>query len=225
MTGNIVQATRPRLTAVFLVLSGIFFTLFPVIRPFFDESSSDAAAGFASAGWILGHACGMAGFILLGLGFLGTYLHLQQTSAERRGFLALVLCWIGAGLTLPFFGAESFGLQVIGQAAQAQGQTQSGLEILRMANQVRFGPGLGFIGAGLLLVAAAAILLATAVWKSGLRPRWGGIPLAVGLVVYMPQLQGAPVFQPIRILVALIILAGCVLTSLAILREGKPVRS
>jgi hypothetical protein len=217
MTRNATLATRGRLTAVFLVLAGIFFTLFPVIRPFFDESTIGAAAGFGSAAWILAHASGMAGFILLALGFLGAYLHLQPTSVERRSFLALLLYWVGAGLTLPFFGAESFGLQVIGQTAQAQGS----MDILHMANQVRFGPGLGFIGVGLLLVAAAAILLATAVWKSGLKPRWGGIPLAVGLVVYMPQLQGAPIFQPLRIVVALIILAGCALIARGILRESS----
>jgi hypothetical protein len=220
MTRSAVQTTRSRLTAVFLVLAGIFFTLFPLIRPFFDESTIQAAAGFSSAGWILAHASGMAGFILLALGFLGSYLHLQQTGVERRGFLALLLCWVGAGLTLPFFGAEAFGLQVIGQTAQAQGS----MDILRMANQVRFGPGLGFIGVGLLLVAAATILLATAVWKSGMRPRWGGIPLAVGFVAYLPQLQGAPFFQPIRIVVALIILAGCALIARGILRQGSAFR-
>jgi hypothetical protein len=198
---------RNRFTAVVLVLSGLFFLLFPLIRPFFDESSIHAAAGFSSARWILAHASGMLGFIMLALGFLGVYLHLQRTNVDRRSFIALVLCWVGVGLTLPFFGAESFGLQVIGRTAQAQGS----MEILSMANQVRFGPGLGFIGVGLLLVAAAAIVLATAVWKSSLKPRWGGIPLAVGLGVYIPQLQGAPFFQPIRIVVALIILAGCVL--------------
>jgi hypothetical protein len=219
MTRDALQATRSRLTAAFLVLCGIFFTLFPVIRPFFDESTIRAAAGFSSAGWILAHACGMAGFILLALGFLGVHLHLQSTSAERRGFLALLLCWVGAGLTLPFFGAETFGLRVIGQTAQAQ----DSMDILRMANQVRFGPGLGFIGVGLLLVAAATILLATAVWKSGMKPRWGGIPLAVGFVVYLPQLQGAPFFQPIRIVVALIILAGCVLIASGVLSEGYTV--
>ncbi len=209
--------TRNRFTAVVFVLAGLFFVLFPLIRPFFDESAIGAAAGFSSARWLLAHASGMLGFILLALGFLGVCLRLQRTNVERRSFLALVLCWIGAGLTLPFYGAESFGLQVIGRTAQAQGS----MDILAMANQVRFGPGLGFIGAGLLLVAAASIVLATAVWKSGLKPRWGGIPLAIGLGVYLPQLQGAPVFQPIRIVVALIILAGCALIARGLLGKDR----
>jgi len=191
------------------VLAGIFFVLFPVLRPFFDEAPLSAADGFRSAAWVLAHACGMAGFILLALGTLGAYLRLQATPAERLGFLALLLCWAGAGLTLPFFGAEAFGLQVIGEAALRQ----NSLEVLGMVNQVRFGPGLAFIGAGLLLVAAAMILLAVAVWKAGLKPRWGGLPLALGFLVYMPQLQGSPAFQPVRIVVALIIAAGCALVA------------
>ncbi len=104
--------TRNRLTAVFLVLAGVFFILFPLIRPFFDESTIRAAAGFSSARWILAHASGMAGFILPALGF----------------------------------------------------------------------------------------------------------------VVYIPQLQGAPFFQPIRIVVGLVILAGCVLISQGILSKANEVR-
>jgi len=215
-----VQTARGRLSAILLILAGVFFILFPVIRPFFDETAASAAGGFASARWVLAHVCGMAGFILLALGFLGAYLRLQQTGVERRSFLALLLCWIGVGLTLPFFGAEAFGLQVIGKAALGQ----SGTEFLQQVSQVRGGPGLWLIGAGLLLAAAAAIILATAIWKAGLKPRWGGLPLALGFVVYIPQLQGAPVFQPIRIVVALIITAGCVLVALGILSQGRAVR-
>ena len=129
-------------------------------------------------------------------------------------------CRIGVGLTLPFFGAEAFGLQVIGKAALSRG----GTEFLQQVSQVRMGPGLWLIGVGLLLVAAATILLASAVWKAGLKPRWAGLPLALGFVVYIPQLQGAPVFQPIRIVVALLITAGCVLVALGMLSRDHAVR-
>lgn len=33
----------------------------------------------------------------------------------RRAIQALVLSWIGIGLTLPYYGAETFGLHAIGQ--------------------------------------------------------------------------------------------------------------
>jgi hypothetical protein len=164
-----------------------------------------AAARFASARWVVGHALGMGGFILLSLGILGVYLLLRSTRVERRTFAVLVLVWFGSGLTLPFFGAEAFGLQVIGRTAFTQNSTH----LLSLVNLIRFGPGLLFIGAGLLMIAVAAIVLATAVWKSGILPKWSGLPLAVGLGVYIPQLQGAPYFQPIRIVVGLLIAAGC----------------
>jgi hypothetical protein len=197
---------RIRLAAVSLVLSGVFFVLFPVVRPFFDESSLRGAEQFASARWVLAHALGMGGFILLALAFLGVYIRLQETGAERRAFRALVLSWIGAGLTLPFFGAEAFSLQVIGQAAV----NQNNASLILLINQVRFGPGLLFIGSGLLLVVVAGIVLASAVWKSGILPRWSGVPLALGLALYIPLLQGNPVFQPIRIADGLLIAIGCI---------------
>jgi hypothetical protein len=189
-----------------------------VVRPFFDESALGAAARFASTRWVVAHALGMGGFILMSLGILGVYLLLQSTSVERHTFAAVILFWIGSGLTLPFFGAEAFGLQVIGHAAFTENSTH----LLSLVNLVRFGPGFYFIGAGLLLIAAAAIVLATAVWKSGVLPKWSGLPLAAGWVVYMPQLQGAPLFQPIRIAVGLLITAGCVWLATGMFRVKAP---
>ncbi len=196
---------RLRFAAVSLVLAGVCFTLFPILRPFFDESTLQGAARFASGRWVLAHSFGIAGFILLCLGFLGVYVRLKETGLERRTFVALVLSWIGAGLTLPFFGAEAFSLQVIGRTAMQQNNPA----LIAMINEVRFGPGIVFIGLGLLCLAAATVVFATAVWKSKVFSKWSGIPLAVAFVVYIPQLQGAPMFQPIRIVVGLLILFGC----------------
>ena len=50
--------------------------------------------------------------------------------------------------------------------------------------------------AALLLLAAGAAMFATAIWKAQDRLRWSGIPLAVGLALYLPQFL-AP--QPVRI--------------------------
>jgi hypothetical protein len=192
-------------TAACLVIAGIFFVLFPVVRPFFDESSIQSAREFASNQWVIAHSLGIGGFILLSLGFLGLYLHLRETRVERWALRGFVLCLVGAGLTLPFFGAEAFGLQVIGSAAV----NQNNAALIPLVNQVRFGPGIAFIVSGLLCVAAATIVMAAVVWKSRALPKWSGIPLAAGFAVYIPQLQGDPTFQAIRIGVGILILIGC----------------
>lgn len=215
------QVSRTRLSAVFFILSGIFLTLFPLVRPFFDESTLQGAAEFASTRWVIAHALGMGGFIMLSLGFLGVYLLLRPTKLERRTFVALVLSWIGTGLTLPFFGAEAFGLQVIGHTAVTQNSTA----LLPLVNSVRFGPGIFFIGSGLLMIAVASIVLATAIWSSKILPKWSGLPIAIGFVVYIPQLQGAPFFQPIRIAVGILIVAGCIWIARGMFRTAaKPER-
>ena len=200
-----------------MVLSGIFFLMFPVVRPFFDETSLQGAKWFASAQWVAAHSFGMGGFILLGLGFLGIYLRLQLTEVERWVFRALILCWVGVGLTLPFFGAEAFSLQVIGQTIV----NQNNPSLIPLVNQVRYGPGIIFVSLGLLLVAAATILLAYAIWKSKVLPKWSGVPLAIAFAIYIPQLQGDPIFQPIRIGVALVILLGCSWTAWGMLHVNR----
>jgi hypothetical protein len=200
------NSSRVRWAAVSLALSGVFFLLFPVTRPFFDETSMQGAAEFASIRWPIAHSFGIVGFILMALGFLGVNIMLTRTAAEQRSFKAMIFYWVGAGLTLPFFGAEAFGLQVIGQAAVDQDSTS----LLPLVSQIRFGPGIVFVITGLILIALATIILASAVWKSGVLSKWSGIPLAVGFVVYIPLLQGAPVFQPIRIVDGFLIAAGAI---------------
>ena len=209
-----------RLAASSLVLSGVFFVLFPVVRPFFDESSLQGAKEFASAQWLVAHAFGMGGFILLTLGILGVYFRLQNTEVERWVLCALVLSIIGIGLTLPFFGVEAFSLQVVGQAAV----NQNNPALIPLVNQIRFGPAIAFIGTGLIMVAAATILLAVAIWRSGAMSKWSGVPSAIGFAVYIPQLQGDPVFQPIRVAIGLVIALGCTWIAWAILK-GVPADS
>jgi hypothetical protein len=152
----------------------------------------------------------------MALGFLGVNIRLSGTTAEQRSFKAVVFYWVGAGLTLPFFGAEAFSLQVIGQAALSQNSTA----LLPLVNKVRFGPGILFIATGLILIAIATIFLASAIWKSSILPRWSGIPMAIGFVFYMPLLQGDPVFQPIRIVDALLIAAGAIWIASAVAKRS-----
>jgi hypothetical protein len=205
---------RIPLVTIALVLSGIFFVLYPAIRPFSDESSLQGAAAFASSSWVLAHSLAIVAFILLALGLLGLYIRLKATRVERHAMVALVLIWIGAGLTLPYYGAETFGLHAIGQEALRQNSP----ELISLANSVRWQEGIVFIGSGLLFLAAGTILFAVAIWKSSSLPRWSGIPLAIGFALYLPQF-GTP--QEIRVTHGLLIMIACVLIAWSISNRSK----
>ena len=83
---------RIRVAAISLALSGIFFVLYPAIRPASDESSLLGAEAFASFSWVLAHSLAMA-FVLLVWGLLGQYIRLQETTVECRAIQAFVLSW------------------------------------------------------------------------------------------------------------------------------------
>jgi hypothetical protein len=95
-------------------MSGVFFVLYPAIRPFSDESSLQGAEAFASFSWIIAHSLAIMAFVLLTLGLLGLYMYLHEKSTTNT-MQALILIWIGVGFTLPYYGSETFGLHAIGQ--------------------------------------------------------------------------------------------------------------
>jgi hypothetical protein len=193
---------RVRFGALALAVAGILFVLYPAIRPFSDETSLQGAAAFASTAWILAHTLAILGFILLVWGVFTLYTMLQRTRVARLLLWGLGLSWLGVGLTLPFYGAEVFGLHAIGQEAL----NQQNAALLDVANQVRFGPGFTIIIIGLLALAVGTILVAIAIWKANDLPKWSGVPLALGFALYIPQYVAS---QPIRIAHGLLIAVGC----------------
>ena len=196
-------ATHHSVFAAAFVLSGLFFLLYPAIRPFSSEVGLDGARAFGSASWVVAHSLGIGAFILLGLGSLGLYLRLQATAVGGRMLAGLTLIWIGVGLTLPYYGAEVFGLHAVGQRALAQ--NQPGL-VKPLTRAIRWEAGIYFILLGLVLLALAAILVAVAVWRSGTLNRWSAVPLAAGLLLYIPQFSGP---QALRIAHGTLMLIGC----------------
>lgn len=194
---------RTRLTALSLAVAGVCFVLYPAIRPFSDEASLQGAEAFAAPSWLLAHSLAMVGFILLTLGLLGLCGQLQETRAGRLGIAALVLIWIGVGLTLPYYGAETFALHAVGQEAVRQNNVDL---LVTLTNSIRFGEGIWFFGLGLIAIAAGTTLFAIAIWKSDALARWAGIPLAIGFTLFIPQFFTP---QPIRIAHGLLIMVGC----------------
>jgi hypothetical protein len=202
-------APRVRLGALALAASGVLFVLYPALRPYSDETSLQGAAAFASNNWIVAHVLAMLGFVLVALGLLALYRALRDTPAEGLALLALILTWTGAGLTLPYYGAEAFGLQVLGQEALRQ----QSVVLVGLANDVRYGPGIYLFGAGLLLLGIGAILTAAAVWRSGTLPRWSGVLFGLAFALYIPQFFGSPA---LRVAHGLVVAAGCACLAFAI---------
>jgi hypothetical protein len=208
------NAFRSRLAALSLAVSGILFVLYPAIRPFSDESSWQGALAFASPSWVLAHTLAMLAFLLLTLGLLGLYLRLQATTARRSTILALVLSWMGVGLTLPYYGAETFGLHAIGQEALKERNAA----LLSLVNSVRWEQGIVFILVGLLLLAVGTLLFAIAVWRSGSLPRSSGIPLAIGFALYIPQ-YSSPQF--IRVSHGLFLMLACLVLAWSMAKRNR----
>lgn len=67
---------------------------------------------------------------------------------------------------------------------------QNNPALLSLVNQLRFGPGIFYISAGLVLIAASTIIVAVAAWRSGLLPKWSGVPIAIGFAIYISLLSG-----------------------------------
>ena len=194
---------RVRLGALALAIGGVLLALYPAIRPYSDETSLQGAAAFASSAWIVAHVLAMLGFVLVTLGLLALHAALRDTPAERLALLALITAWIGVGLVLPYYGAEAFGLHVLGQEALRQQSTS----IVRLADDVRFGPGAFLFIPGLLLLGAGGVLAAAAVWRSGALPRWSAVLFGLAFALYIPQFFGSPV---IRVAHGLLVGTGCI---------------
>lgn len=193
-----------QLYAAGLALAGACFLLYPVIRPFSDEASLAGARAFASASWLVAHSLAIAAFLLLAIGILGLYSRLEGTRAEARGRWALVLTWVGVGMTLPYYGAEVFGLHAVGATALTRSEPDL---LTTLTTGIRWGLGIWFIVAGLILLALGGILAASAIWTHlDSVNRWSGIPLAVGIALYIPQFTGS---QPVRIAHGVLMAAGC----------------
>ncbi len=207
--------TRTRLGALALAIAGVLFVLYPVFRPWQDESTVDGAiAAMDSAAWIASHSFAMLGFILAALGLLAVRQVVGGAPAERMAFLAVVAGWIGAGFTLPYFGAETFGLNAIAGAASRGDQ----FDLLQLVDDVRFGPvAVATFGIGLLALAVAGILTAVAVWRSAHLPRYSGLLFALGLVLFLPQFFTPPAF---RIAHGVLLGVGALWLSMAVWRAA-----
>ncbi|MFI7461879.1 hypothetical protein [Nonomuraea sp. NPDC049646] len=198
--------TSPRLTSAAFALGGVLLFVYPVVRP-----SGDDAAAMASTAWVTGHLAAMLGFVLLGLGTLG----LHRVLGDRLSLRAAAVTWAGAGLTLPYYGAEDFGLHVIAQRSLRDGAPA----LMELAEQFRFAPAaVTMFAAGLALLGAGTVMAAVAVWRSGILPKGAGTALALGLALFIPQFFGP---YPVRIAHGALVMIGGLWLAASLLRAPR----
>lgn len=189
--------------------AGVMFLLYPALRPWHDESTvAGARESMSSNGWVAAHFFAMLGFIAVPLGLFA--LHAVLTS--RSSLLALVTAWVGAGLTLPYYGAEDFGLHAL-----ARSRTP---DLLDVVERVRYQPvAITTFGIGLALLAMSGVLAAVAIWRAGVLQPASGILFAVGFALFIPQFS-LPAAG--RIAHGVLVLAGCLWLAVALWRTPVP---
>jgi len=187
----VARPTVARWTVAGAVAAGVLLLLFPALRPWPDESvpTLALAAGFASDRWVLAHLCGIAGLGLLAPTLLGVRALLRGRPGARAATAAVVTAWAGTGMSALYFGAEIFGIRTLAQAALRTGDTALPADVDALREQPA---AMTLFGLGLALVAAAGVLAAVALWRGGAAPRWSGVVLAAGLLLYLPQFFGSP---------------------------------
>ncbi|WP_125776871.1 hypothetical protein [Antribacter gilvus] len=226
MTNSELRPAVPgrRSAAALLVVAGLGFVLFPALRPWPDESGPTAglAAAFASDRWVVAHLCGIFAIALLAPALRSLAGLYAGTAGERPARWAAAAAGTGALWSALYFGAEAFGLQSVAEAAVASGDV-TGQAYLDTITDLRNQPlAITLFGVGLLLVAAAGVLAAVAVWRSGAAARWAGVPFATGLVLLLPQFWGGP---PVRVAHGVLLGLGCVLLVAALDMHRQSLRA
>ena len=200
--------------AALFALAGVLFVVYPLVRPYAAGGAPDGRAEFASPSWLVAHLAAVGGFIAFGLALVALSGLLKGTGGERAAVVAVAASWIGAGLTLPYYGAETFALHALGGSGLDEGA------VTTLAESVRMGAAQATLfAAGLLLVAVGASAAAVAIARSRLLAGWAGIPMAVGFALFIPQFY---VDAPLRIGHGVLIGFGCAVVALGVLRTQSP---
>jgi hypothetical protein len=180
----------PRAAAVSgLVVSGIAFAAYPLLRPYGPETGAAFAADLASPLWLAAHVLGMVGFTSLALALRSL---VRTGTPWRWGGRPLrtveTSMWLALALLLPYYGSEAYGLNAVGRYA-IQGDT----DVLSVAGSFRTAPfEATTFAAGLLLLMLVGGRLVRGTWPAGGTTRVGGLLAGVGLATYLPQFFASP---------------------------------
>ncbi len=184
------RARYLRLGTTALALSGVLFALFPLTRPWQDAAGTDAGlvAAALDSWWVPAHLSGALGFLLFAFASTAVLGVIMKGPGEPAARSMALLSMLGAGLILPFYGAESFGLHAV---AAADGLSDAAKAVIM--ESIRSGPyALTTFGAGLVIMAVAGICLAISISRLKEGSAVPAIAVAVLLSLYLPQFFGPP---------------------------------
>src|SRR5215212_10752869 len=151
-----------RLGAAALAAAGVLFFLYPAVRPWHDESTvGGAVASMSSHAWVAAHLFAIVALILMPLGLLAICRVTEESRSFCLSFAGTVAIWLGAGLALPYYGAEDFALHAIARKVDSG----ASFNLLELVNAVRFGAAAATtFTLGLVLLGVGGVLLAVAIW-------------------------------------------------------------
>ncbi|WP_088945817.1 hypothetical protein [Rhodococcus sp. 1168] len=189
--------------------AAVMFLAYPIMRPYSTEVGMEGAEAFAQTNWVVAHVSAMLGFVAIALALRSLEHVVAATAGAATAGTAVVLTWIGVGLTLTYYGAEAFALNAVGAKAVSDAEPA----IMDLADPIRNGAvQISMFGIGLVLVLVGGIFAALAVRRSGVLPAWAGLPIAVGLALFLPQFFASPA---LRIGHGVVMFVGCVVMAWA----------
>jgi hypothetical protein len=197
-------APTNRAGALALAVSALLFAVFPLVRPFFSLDvfsptlAATASGPVASPAWLLAHLLLTAAFALLPAGFLALHAVLASGASAAQAGRGLRLALTGIALVVPAVGVETFAMPVLARRYLAGGEA-----LAPAFAEIYRGPMTVVMLAGLLLLAAGAIELARAAWRSDALPRGPVAAFTTGLCLWLPLLP-----RPVRVADGLLIGLG-----------------
>ena len=185
------------------------FLAYPILRPYSSEVGMEGAEAFGETSWVIAHVCAMLGFIAIALAMRSLEQLVGPSAGASAASVAVVVTWIGVGLTLAYYGAEAFALNAVGAKAVSDADPA----IMELADPIRNGAvQISMFGIGLLLVLIGGVYAALAVRSSDILPSWSGLPLAAGLILFAPQFFAPPA---VRIAHGVLMFVGCLILAWA----------
>jgi hypothetical protein len=169
-------STRDLAASAAWVLAAVLLLLYPVLRPWEDETTLAGVVAWDSTAWVVSHTAAM-----LGLVALVTAAALDAVAGRFRTPIAVLLA-AGTALVLPYYGAEAYGLPMVGELARETGDAA----LLELAESFRYGTvPVTLFSVGLVLLAAAGVLLVVSARRTAFSA--GPVLLGLWLVTFLPQ--------------------------------------